>query len=605
MRLRNLAATLMCWVHIVIGGAALAQEPARIALLIGNKDYKPAVGPLQNTHKDVEIVGVALKQLGFDVTIVKDADYRKMDVEIRRHTDRVRSAGDGTISFFYYSGHGVANADTNSNYLIPVDVVRADTDDIWYNSFEQSAVIDRLNRLAPKAIHLVVFDACRDELNLTRAGKKALGITKGFVPVNEVRGMLIAYATAEKRTAADTGTFAKILAEEIVRPGVEAVAMFREVQLRAEGEMNQEPWMSLRYLPRTFLANRPAQPSPVPVPQPPLSDAAAAWGVVQNAESEAVLEEYIRQFGDSVYGGFARARLAELRKRKVAVGTFPERPAPAPVACAGVDVSLGAGGSQCIKPGSGDAFRDCADCPEMVVAPGGDFMMGSPENEPGRYPNESPQRKVTIKQPFAVGKYAVTFDEWNACADDGGCKGYKPSDAGWGQKDRPVINVGWDDAQLYVTWLSKKTGKQYRLLSEAEREYVARAKTTTPFWWGGSITTVQANYDGSVDPYKAGGEKGESRRKTLPVKSFQPNPWGLYQVHGNVWEWVEDCWNDSYKGAPTDGSAWKAGDCSRRVLRGGSWVNGPWCARAAYRGEGSTDSRNDLYGFRLARTLNP
>jgi uncharacterized caspase-like protein len=230
----------------------------RVALLIGNQG-SAAVGPLKNTHHDIELVGDALKKLGFEVTLVPDADYRKMDIEIRRHVARVQAAGSGAISFFYYSGHGVANAETNSNYLIPVDVARADTDDFWFISFEQSTIVDRLNRQAPQARHLIVFDACRDELILTHAGKKSLSATKGFVPVNDVRGMLIAYATAENRTAADTGIFAKILAEEIVKPDVEAVAMFRRVQLRAASEMHQEPWMSLRYLPETYLAGRRAQ----------------------------------------------------------------------------------------------------------------------------------------------------------------------------------------------------------------------------------------------------------------------------------------------------------------------------------------------------------
>ena len=135
---------------------------------------------------------------------------------------------------------------------------------------------------------------------------------------------------------------------------------------------------------------------------------------------------------------------------------------------------------------------------------------------------------------------------------DGGCNRYTPSDEGWGRGRRPVINVSWDDAKAYVGWLSRKTGKTYRLLSEAEREYVTRAGTTTPFWWGTSISTQQANYNGN---YTYGtGATGVSRRQTVLVDSFQPNPWGLYQVHGNVWEWTEDCWHDNYSGAPSDGS---------------------------------------------------
>ena len=140
------------------------------------------------------------------------------------------------------------------------------------------------------------------------------------------------------------------------------------------------------------------------------------------------------------------------------------------------------------KPGSGESFRDCADCPEMVVAPAGSFDMGSPETEPDRMAQEGPRHQVTFAKPFAVGRFAVTFAEWDACAGDGGCGGYKPGDQGWGRGNRPVINVDWNDAKAYVRWLSKKTGKPYRLLSEAEREYVARAGTVTPFWWGSTIT---------------------------------------------------------------------------------------------------------------------
>jgi formylglycine-generating enzyme required for sulfatase activity len=166
-----------------------------------------------------------------------------------------------------------------------------------------------------------------------------------------------------------------------------------------------------------------------------------------------------------------------------------------------------------------------------------------------------------------------------------------------------VINVSWEDAKAYVVWLSRKTGKSYRLLSEAEREYVTRAGTTTPFWWGASISTQQANYNGT---YTYGtGATGVSRRQTVPVNSFQPNPWGLYQVHGNVWEWTEDCWHDDYLGAPSDGSAWTSGGCSDRVIRGGAWYVYPWLLRAAFRIWNSANGRDNVVGFRLGRTLSP
>jgi formylglycine-generating enzyme required for sulfatase activity len=252
-----------------------------------------------------------------------------------------------------------------------------------------------------------------------------------------------------------------------------------------------------------------------------------------------------------------------------------------------------------------DGFKECDKCPEMVVAPSGSFTMGSPESEQGRHNNEGPQHQVTLARSFAVGRFAVTFDEWDACVAAGGCNGYKPSDQGWGRGRRPVINVSWDDAKAYAAWLSGKTEKTYRLLSEAEREYVTRASTSTPFWWGSSISPQQANFGGTYTD--GGGSKGTYQKRTLPVDSFQPNPWGLYQVHGNVWEWTEDCYHDGYAGAPSDGSAWTSGgDCSRREQRGGSWlVDSAADLRAAFRVWNGAGNRFDNLGFRVGRTLTP
>jgi formylglycine-generating enzyme required for sulfatase activity len=196
----------------------------------------------------------------------------------------------------------------------------------------------------------------------------------------------------------------------------------------------------------------------------------------------------------------------------------------------------------------------------------------------------------------------VTFAEWDACVAAGGCNGHRPGDRGWGRGNRPVINVSWNDAKAYVAWLSRKTGKTYRLLSEAEWEYAARAGTTTPFSTGQTITTDQANFDGNST--YGGGRKGVFRQKTVEVGSFAPNPFGLYDMHGNVWEWVEDCWNDDYTGIPMDGSASIFGDCNTRALRGGSWAGGPGFLRSASRGSDWANHRSDVYGFRVARTLN-
>jgi len=250
-----------------------------------------------------------------------------------------------------------------------------------------------------------------------------------------------------------------------------------------------------------------------------------------------------------------------------------------------------------------DAFRECDKCPEMVVVPAGSFTMGSPDSELNRGRFEGPQHLVTFARPFAVGKFAVTFAEWDACVADGGCDGYTPKDERWGRGRRPAINVSFDDANAYAAWLSAKTGKSYRLLSEAEREYATRAGTTTPFWWGAAISPKQANYRGTY--IYGDGPVGPYRQRTLPVDSFQPNLWGLYQVHGNSYDWVEDCYHEGYNGAPSDGSAWATGACKAHVVRGGAWSSAPWILRSAYRGFFATNFRSSNHGFRVARTLAP
>jgi formylglycine-generating enzyme required for sulfatase activity len=248
-----------------------------------------------------------------------------------------------------------------------------------------------------------------------------------------------------------------------------------------------------------------------------------------------------------------------------------------------------------------DNFKECDHCPAMVVVPAGGLKMGSPQSEADRSPEEGPLHTVVFAKPFAAGRFAITFEKWDACVAAGGCDGHVPSDEGWGRGRRPVINVSWYDAKAYVAWLSRRTGADYRLLSEAEWEYVARAGTTTPFWWGASLSTIQANYKGDV--VSAANPGGEYRRQTLPVGAFEPNPWGLYQVHGNVYDWIEDCFNETYHGAPSDGSAWTMGDCDRRGHRGGSWFSNPWALRSAARNRNFSFTRFDFIGFRVARSL--
>ena len=257
--------------------------------------------------------------------------------------------------------------------------------------------------------------------------------------------------------------------------------------------------------------------------------------------------------------------------------------------CPGVETQVG-NETRCLKPG--DSFKDCPDCPEMVVIPAGSFMMGSQKTEQDHFGVEYPQHKVTIAKPLAIGKFEVTFAEWDACLVGRGCQA-RPSEQDRGR--RPAISVSWNDAQEYVAWLSRTTGKTYRLLSEAEWEYAARAGTTTPYSWGQTITIAQANFS--------------NQKGTVDVGSYLPNAFGLYDMHFNVSEWVEDCWHPNYQGAPSDGSPWTTA-CwedfpDYRAVRGGSWEGLPLGIDVASRGGLSRSFRSLGIGFRLARTLNP
>jgi formylglycine-generating enzyme required for sulfatase activity len=253
------------------------------------------------------------------------------------------------------------------------------------------------------------------------------------------------------------------------------------------------------------------------------------------------------------------------------------------------------------------SFRDCALCPEMVVVPPGRFIMGSPEDEERSGYNERPQRSESIRKAFAVGKYEVTFAEWDACVASGGCNGYKPADEGWGRGKRPVINVSWNDAQAYVKWLSKRTGKRYRLLSETEWEYAARGRTKGRYSndaGPAELCRIANHADLSVD-YR---EKNTScsdgvGKQTSVVGAYESNSFGLHDVHGNVWEWAADCYEVTLFKIPQHWTAWQKGECDSRALRGGSWRWDHAWVRSAVRFFGHSEDRSADVGFRVARGL--
>ena len=288
------------------------------------------------------------------------------------------------------------------------------------------------------------------------------------------------------------------------------------------------------------------------------------------------------------------------------------------VLASALGVWMSAGALPVAAQAPGHTFRDCEVCPQMVVVPAGSFMMGSPESETAAHADEKPQHRVSIGYAFAVGVYEVTFDEWDECVRGGGCDEYEPDGEGWGGGTFPMVNVSWEDAWRYADWLSSRTGEEYRLLSEAEWEYAARAGTGTPYSVTGRpgrygapralcehahLSEATAAYAGCRDlPNRP------AANRPAAVGSYRPNGFGLYDMVGNVWEWVDDCYHGSYSGAPTDGSAWggrarDAGDCTFRVLRGGSWRNFPVTFRSALRFRRGGPDRFDA-GFRVARTVN-
>ena len=338
-----------------------------------------------------------------------------------------------------------------------------------------------------------------------------------------------------------------------------------------------------------------------------------AWAIARKQNSIQAYRGYLEKFPSGRHSKEANDKVALLEKhqRERQAEEQRRREEKRYRAQGRVPVAVGRSGKsekvQWLKPGSGrtESFKDCPQCPDMVVVPAGQFKLGSPSREAQRAPDEGPQLNVRIAKPFAVGKLEVTFAEWDACVADGGCNAYKPSDQEWGRGKHPVINVSWFDARAYTAWLSRKTKKPYRLLSEAEWEYVARARSSAAYWWGNTVKNGQANFDrtsarGSQQP-------GTPLRRTMPAMSFKPNAWGLYETHGNVWEWVADCWYEKYSAAfkaeRLQGKPALGSDCKMRVMRGGAWNSPASSLRSANRARFVARNRYFNLGFRVARTL--
>jgi formylglycine-generating enzyme required for sulfatase activity len=646
------------------------REPSkRIALVVGNGDYVSS--RLSNPPRDAELIGHALKSVGFDTEVVINADKQALETAIVRLGERIERAGKEGIGFFYFAGHGIQHQGVN--YMVPVGTKIPDVRYLKSGAVAVEYLVEEFGG-KPTNASVIVLDACRDN----RISGTGGGLTRGLAAIQGLPNRtIVAFATAAGQVAEDGARnhspYAASLAARLVEPNRGLVEIFDLVaeDVAAATHNTQHPALFMQGAVSRVVLRSDATPQGLLDATPALAGAALLSSRAPEFQAERKRRfdfKTLRIVGAFTLGILiaipatlwwsdtqklgqpAEARSPSQTQAKADLEPKPQaqtksqpQPKPQPEEKAqpqsqpqpksqseqnvgtksqpppkpkpetkaqpkssqfGVALTtdrrpgpLTLADLRTIKPKS--SFKECDACPEMVVIPPGSFIMGAAAGEPGQDKDEGPRRRVTFAQQFGVGKFAVTFEEWDVCVADGGCNGYRPNDHSWGRGMRPVINVNWDDAQAYIAWLTRKTGKPYRLLSEAEREYVTRANTTTQFWFGSSLSTDHVNYDGS--PYM--GPKGEHRKQTLPVNSFKPNPFGLYQVHGNVWEWTQDCWYPNYRGAPTDGSAWLAGNCGRRVVRGGSWNSEAEFIRAAYRYYWEKGTRNAITGFRVARTL--
>jgi formylglycine-generating enzyme required for sulfatase activity len=582
----------MRWLFVILtfavchfwGHEALAEK--RIAFVVGNNLYPNLAfhAQLQRAVNDSRAVAQTLSELGFEVIKVENVK-RSLFNELWQKLLNTISVGDFVL--FYYSGHGVEIE--GQKFIVPSDIPRISygrQEQIKREAISVSELLLDLRNHKP-AVSVLILDACRDHPLIPQELRSATtphGLAKIDAPV----GTFVMYSAWAGQTALDR------LPEPSIDPDPTNSVFTRKLL-----PLMRKPGLQLR-------------------------DLAAEVRNEVHALAATVSHEQTPAYYDGVLGRFCfsgcdvpqRTALFASASPQISIGTsemcddgLTEAPGPKP----------------CIKPGGGQSFRDCPECPEMLVVPHGSFLMGATQSELDKLSQqygqnlnrEAPRHSVTISKSFAVGKFAVRRDEFEAFIResgyqiDEGCWTWKykqdtPSYKSPGFKQtnsHPVVCVNWEDAAAYVSWLSKKTGKAYRLLTEAEREYVARAGTTTSFWWGESISPQQANYDGN---YAFGnGERGTYRQTTVPVDSFKPNPWGLYQVHGNVWEWVEDCWLEDYTEVPQDGSPVKTEKCNYRVLRGGAWSSGPEDLRATYRHWSDPAFRVPRFGFRVARSITP
>ncbi len=577
--------------------AILPAEAKRVALVIGNSTYAE-VGELNNPHADAIALAKAFQDAKFDdVKLLENLDFEHMRIELREFSSRAAGA---EIAVIYYAGHGVEMP--GQNYLIPVDAKLLRSADIVFEAITLDSVRSAVS--GATILRMVVLDACRNNpFKLVAADGKKRAATRGLAAVEPGVGEFIAYSAKEGTLAQDGPTdgnspFATALLKSLSRSGIDIRLMFGQVRddvLEATGR-EQEPY-TYNSLGGEAIYLIPPEDKPAVSISPP-DPIAADFDLARSMGTKAAWDLFLARHGTA---SDMRADVAKQERDKLAL-LVPLKPA-APE-CSGVQTKV-QGENKCLA--IKETFSDCNGCPEMVVVPAGSFMMGSPADEKDRQDDEGPQHKVALSSAFAVGKFEVTRGQFAEFVKDAN---YTPGSSCWilygtewketagksfrdtgftQSDDHPVACVSWDEAQAYVKWLSKKSGVGYRLLTEAEWEYAARAGTTTAFPTGTTITATQANFN-------------YEKQATTVAGTYTDNKFGLFDMAGNVWEWTEDCYEESYKNADASGKATKGSSCER-VDRGGGWDSGPQYLRSAVRDRDTAVVRDGDLGFRLARTF--
>jgi formylglycine-generating enzyme required for sulfatase activity len=598
------------------GTAVLAQAPGaasskRFALVIGNGSYPDAMLPIASAVKDARSLADELRRNDFDVDEKENANRETMRRAIDTFLGKIQP---GSVALVYFSGFGIQSA--RESYLIPVDAQIWSEPEVKRDGFGLDDILGQMGQRGAR-VKIAIIDASRRNPYERRFRASSAGLAT----IDATDGTLAMFAAAPGKVSNDgtseTSLFMQELLKEIRTPDNNAEEAFNHVRLGVSRASNREqiPWV-VSSLSEDFsfgkqdsaapaaisrsgppsagpraAASAPPPPASMmpPSPQPP-------GPAVQSRPAQEVPTQVARPATAPPPGLPSQTAPPPAPTQVARPATAPPpglpsqtAPAPAPTQLARPAIAPPAAlPSQTAVPRPGDSLRDCPDCPELIIIPSGSFDMGAAAT-----PFDRPVHRVTIAEPFAMSRNEITFDDWDKCVAAGACK-FKPDDRGWGRGDHPVINVSWLDAKEYVAWLGQKTGKPYRLPSEAEWEYAARAGTKTPFYWGGQVGARMANCRDC--------QTGEPVQ-TSAVGSFPPNPFGLNDMAGNAAEWVEDCWNESYKGAPSNGSPWESGQCSLRVLRGGSFDTQSTYVKPPARFRYDSDVHYFGNGFRVARKL--